>query len=467
MNERTKYLAKNVGVLAVSNFASKILVFLLVPLYTSVLTTEEFGVFDIVITTIILVFPLLTLNIVDALMRFLMDSNNSKEEVATISLRFILYSTLPILFFLVTASKLQQFSLIHGLESYIFLYYLFSCLNQYFIQFAKGTEMVLAMGIAGFFSTVAMLAGNIVFLLVLKSGLPGFFIANILGQAVPVFYLALKTKIWLYIRKSKVNKILQREMLLYCVPIIATRIGWWVNSSAGKYVVSFICGVASTGLLAVSYKIPAIINTLQSVFIQAWQISAIKEYGATDAPIFYGNTFNTLNAFMATVCSLLILFTKPIASILFHNEFFIAWQYVPFLLVAIILNGASGFLGPILSAKKDSKSLALSAVYAASVNLILNIILVYLIGIQGSAIATVASSYVIYHVRKNAVGHDITIKDYNVIYLTWLLLCLQALCQIYTSFLWLSIVTFVLILLLNKKSVSQVVVTARGLKQKI
>ena len=81
---------------------------------------------------------------------------------------------------------------------------------------------------------------------------------------------------------------LQKEMLLYSVPLIATVVGWWVNSTADKFVVTFILGISANGLLSVSYKIPQIINTLQGIFVQAWQISAIKEYGERDTAKFYG-----------------------------------------------------------------------------------------------------------------------------------------------------------------------------------
>ena len=352
MNNRSKYLIKNVGILTISNFASKILVFLLVPLYTSVLSTDEVGIYDLVISTIQLVFPILTLNIVDALMRFLMDKSKSREEVASIGIRYVVTSLLPVLLFLIIASKIDALSSIHGFEILIFLYYLFNCFNQYLIQFAKGIEKVSAMGVAGVLGTVTMLTANIVLLLVLKAGLPGFFVANILGQAIPAIYLLVHTKLWSYINFGSINKSLRKEMLVYCVPLIATAVGWWVNSASDKYVVSFICGVAANGVLSVSYKIPAIINTLQQIFIQAWQISAVKEYGEKGTSEFYGRTFNVLNVFMAAACSVLIILAKPIGHVLYQKNFYTAWQYVPFLLIASVLNSASGFLGPILSAKK-------------------------------------------------------------------------------------------------------------------
>ena len=82
------YLMKNTGILTISNFSSKILVFLLVPLYTSVLTTEEYGTYDLIISTVTLVYPVITLNIADAVMRFSMDRNYDKKKVASIGFRY-------------------------------------------------------------------------------------------------------------------------------------------------------------------------------------------------------------------------------------------------------------------------------------------------------------------------------------------------------------------------------------------
>ena len=92
MNSKYKTLFKNVGLLTISNLSSKLLVFLLVPLYTSVLTTEEYGTYDLVVTSVQLVFPILTLNIVDAVMRFSMRQDLAVEKIASIGMGFILKS---------------------------------------------------------------------------------------------------------------------------------------------------------------------------------------------------------------------------------------------------------------------------------------------------------------------------------------------------------------------------------------
>ena len=310
------------------------------------------------------------------------------------------------------------------------------------------------MGIAGVLGTVIMIIANIIFLLVIKLGLQGFFVANIFAQAVPALYLARRLRIFKYFKDLfKKNNKLRKEMLFYSTPLIATTVGWWLNSTSDRYVAALICGIESNGLLSVSYKIPQIINTVQNIFIQAWQISAIKEYTSKDMTKFYGKAFEIVNVIMAGICSILIIFTKPLGHILYQREFYEAWQYVPFLLVSCVLNSASGFLGPILSARKDSKYMALSAVYGAVANIIMNIILIYKIGVQGATIATVISSFIIYVMRKKAVGSSIQISRYYITLITWALLCIQAFIEIYTSFLFMEIAIIIILIMINKNEI--------------
>ncbi|MDO4321552.1 MAG: oligosaccharide flippase family protein [Lachnospiraceae bacterium] len=453
MNRKFKYLAKNVGILTVSNFASKILVFLLVPLYTSILSTAEYGMYDLVVSTVQLLFPLLSLNIVDAVMRFSMDKAYSTEEIATIGIRYIIRSFFPVILFLLICLKGGLFPQTSGYEILIFLYYAFYVLNQFFIQFAKGLEKIADMGIAGVLGTIVLIASNLYFLLVIKNGLYGFFIANILSQAIPCLYYAIRLKIWNYCKWIKINKSLQKKMLIYCLPLITTSLSWWINNTSDRYTVAFICGAAANGILSVAYKIPSILNTLQQIFIQAWQISAIKEYGGKRTKEFYGETFVYFNLLMCFSCSVLILTSKFLAHFLYANDFFVAWKYVPFLLIASVLNSASGFLGPILLAVKDSKSMAKSAIYGAAFNIILNILLIYLLGIQGATIATAISSYIIYAIRKKAVGDKILINSYWKVLLSWGILCILSVTAIFSLNCIIQILLIIFMLAINWESI--------------
>lgn len=449
--EKSRYLLKNMGILTISNFSSKILVFLLVPLYTSVLSTTEYGSYDLAISTATLLYPILSLNIVDSVMRFTMDIDSDKKKIASIGIRFVSFS-IPLFGIVMYAlNSTDLWPEIKGLEVYIFLYYISYVYNQFLIQFTKGLERVVELGVAGVISTLVTILLNILFLLVFRWGLTGFFFANILAQFISTLYLMVSVRLWNYISCSPRDKVLQKEMLVYSIPLISTVVGWWINCTADKYIVTIMLGVSANGLLAVSYKIPQIINTLQGIFVQAWQISAIKEYGDKNTAFFYGKTFSVINFLMCVACSLLILLTRPLAKVLYAKEFYAAWQYVPLLLIASVLNCAAGLLGPILSAQKKSKAMMWSALIGALVNIVLNIVLIKIWGVQGATLATAISSFIIYLVRKIAVGNEICIKNYLKILLTWILLCIQAWLEICKVSHLLEIIVVIILLIINIK----------------
>lgn len=451
MSSKYKKLLKNLGILTISNFSSKILVFLLVPIYTGALNTAEYGIYDLASTTVLLLFPILTVNIIDAVMRFTMDKKYDKEAVITSGLKYVLFGVIIGMVVCWFLPYIPLFKEMKGLEVFVFGYYVFYVLNQFFIQLSKGLEKVREMGIAAVISTVVMLVTNILFLLVFDSGLKGFFAANILAQMIPVLYFAISIKIWKYIKISTIDKSLEKEMLVYCMPLIFTVVGWWVNSASDRYVVSAMLGVAANGLLSVAYKIPSIINTVQGIFIQAWQISAISEYGSEESKKFYSNSFIYLNMIMVVAASFIILLTRPIATILYANEFYKAWRYVPYLVISGVINAAAGFYGSILSAKKNTSVMARAAIYGAVVNIILNFILVYFIGIQGATIATVISSYIIYFVRARAAKNDIDSNSW--IMLSWMVLIAQATIEIYVGIYLLEVIMVLFLLALYSKPI--------------
>ena len=71
-----------------SNIASKVISYFLLPLYTSVLSTEEFGFADTLLTFVNLLYPILTLSISEALLRFTIDEDDTAKRNEYITVTF-------------------------------------------------------------------------------------------------------------------------------------------------------------------------------------------------------------------------------------------------------------------------------------------------------------------------------------------------------------------------------------------
>lgn len=408
MNDKFKKLTKNIGIFALSSFGSRILTLLLVPLYTGILTTSEYGQYELLITTVYLLIPIFTLDINSAVMRFLINKESKeKEYVGIIGFRWTLLSCMLFSILLLINYHFELFVFLIGYELIALTFFSSNVILSYLSMVAKGLQKVTIIAIAGIINTISVVIFNLLFLLVLRWGLIGFFLANILGNTIPVFfYFSIKD-----IRQTigislifKRNKSLSKKMLLYSMPLVLTTISWTINNSLDKFMVNYIIGISASGLISVAYKIPNILAVLQNIFNSAWQISAIEEYDNNGSFDFYGIGFDKYLSFSAISCSGTIILAEFTGKILFSGEFVEAWRYVPFLLLSAFFNSAAGFMGPILAAKMNSRRMATSGIVGIAVNFILNYLFILVIGLQGAAIATALSSFSIFFVRYQGVN---------------------------------------------------------------
>ncbi|MBO4905022.1 MAG: polysaccharide biosynthesis C-terminal domain-containing protein [Lachnospiraceae bacterium] len=388
-----QYLAGNIALFSVSNFVSKILVFLLVPLYTGVLSTFEYGIADMMQVTLLLLVPALTLNMGEAALRFGIEHADRRGSILRIGLTYVIRADaitvgLCIAVFAVIDPQYRLYVLLFA------LLFAANSLFEFLILYFQGCEAVPIVVIGSVCSTAVIVISNIVFLLVIRIGLNGYIYSQIIAYAlasVVMFFIAKSVGI---IRDVNEDEELKSQMLLYGTPLIAYSTGSWINNAADRYLVAYICGVAVNGVYGVAYKIPAILMVFQRIFAQAWQMSATKSYKDEKSAEFFTTMYRTYNSFMVIGCAVLILLVNPIATFMFRKEFYEAWIYVPPLLISVIFGALTGFLGSICLAYKDSRSMGIATSVGAVINVALNLVLIPYFGAMGAAVAT-AISYAI------------------------------------------------------------------------
>lgn len=447
--------------MTVSNFTSKILVFLLVPIYTSVLSTEEYGSYDLVRTTISILVPILSANICEAVMRYCLDKHNDQNVVATEGFKVTLIAVGLGCGLTSVLVLLKPFEFLIGYEWLALLYFIVSLFDAFFGQLARGLDKIKIIGIAGVINTSLMIALNLILLLVFKMGLKGFYIAIITALSASIIFYVFSIRIWRFINFKSGDSKLLSGMLAYSIPLVVNSIGWTINSSLDKYIVSFYCGISATGLIGIAYKIPNILDAIKTIFIQAWQITGVVEYDSADKKSYYTNMFLTTNAFLCCCCGVLIILTRPISAILYQNDFYEAWIFVPLLLISVVLNSMAGYLGPILMAQYKAKAMAKSAVIGIIVNAIFNLFFTYLWGMIGAIIATVISSLSIYILRRYYVAELISGNADKRTALCWLLLLLLAVAEIVTQNLIVELILLLIVIFVNADILGKIIMRLR------
>lgn len=393
-----KYLIKNIGLLTLSSFATKILSFFLVPLYTSVLTTTEYGTYDLFNATIGVLLPILTFNIQEAVLRFSLDKKDNRDAIVTISTKYFIISNLIVILGLGINRFLMVSSIIAEYSLWFYLMFFIQSLSGIITYYIRGIDRVADLSLSSFITSIITITCNVLFLVVFKWGLIGYFASNIIGPLVQCIFLTIRSK---FLNNIKVQKYVaeEKEMIAYSKPLIANSIAWWVNNVSDRYVIVFFCGLAENGIYSVAGKIPSILNIFQSIFNQAWTLSAVKEFDAEDKNGFFSNTYRAYNCMMVILCSSIILCDKILAHFLYAKDFFSAWKYVPWLTIAILFGALSGYIGGFFSAVKNSRVFATSTIMGAITNLVLNFIFTPIYGSMGAAVATAICYLVVWAFR--------------------------------------------------------------------
>lgn len=452
-----RYLFKNIGLLSLSQFGTKILAFLLVPLYTSVLTTKDYGIYDLCNTTISLLIPILTFNIADATLRYAIDQNSDKESVWRVSWHYYCISLLFMALFTGVNGFWGIFPEMKEYSLLMFLLYATTCLNGIISNFCRGIDKIKDIAISGVISSAVIILMNIIFLLITKWGIIGYFLAYILGALSQVAYLSIAVRIWRYMSIKPIDAKLSEDMTEFSKPMIANSVAWWINSVSDRYVITFFCGLAENGIYSVAGKIPSILNIFQTIFNQAWTLSAVKDFDPEDKEGFFSNTYKAYNCIMVVICSCVIAFDKILARFLYAKDFYIAWRYVPWLTMAILFGSLSGYIGGFFTAVKDSKQFSRSSLIGAITNIVLNLAFTPFLGAMGAAVATVISYAEVWIVRyinsRHYVRFDINIKRDIISYL---ILLIQSLALLFLDVKWQISIT-VIIVILYKKDIKQVV----------
>ena len=392
-----KKLGKNIAIITIGNFSTKLLTFFLVPFYTSILTTEEYGIYDLVISAVNLIFPILSLLISEAVVRFALDKNIDKAKVFSISL----YATaIETIVFLCLSPLILLSSTLEDYYIFFVLYFITHLLYTFIFQFVRGIEKMKQYAIGGVLSTLLMVLLNILLLAVFKIGLTGYFIANIASSFIACVYLFLTCKLYKYIVPlEKDDKVLLSSMLKYSIPLIPNGLSWWINTSSDKFFITYFFGAGASGLYTVAYKIPSLLTTVTQIVLNAWQISAVEGFGTEKARRFFTKIYNYYFTLTLSLVAIIVALTKIISRILFQNEFYDAWVFVPLLMAAYFFHDLSSFVATIYTTAKNTKMLSYTTIIGAVINVILNFFLIPQWGALGAVITTLISYFIVWVIR--------------------------------------------------------------------
>ena len=391
-----KRLLSNTAILGAGTFASKVLVLLLMPFYTSILSTAEFGTADLISQTANLLIPLAAVGICDGIFRFTLDSTEDKKKILSTGMAILLLGSIG----MCCLSQLLWF--FDALNDYIWLiilYVIAANIHLAFANFIRAEGKNALFAIQGIINTALTIILNIVFLVAFDMGSLGYVLSVVVADislSVILFFVA---KLYRVISPRAIDRRVAKEMLIFSIPYIPTTIMWLITSVSDRYIVTAYRSVEENGLYAAAYKLPTMLSLVSGVFIEAWHFSAVKDTDESEGSRFFGSVYDNFMGFMFFCGACIIAGAQIFTKILLADSYFESWRYVPILVIATVFSTLVSFLGSVYFLKKKSAVSMLTAMAGAVTNIILNFLLIPRWGAMGAAAATLACYALVYVIR--------------------------------------------------------------------
>lgn len=393
-----KTLLSNTLLISIGTFGSKILVFFMVRFYTGYLTPSDYGTADLITQTANLLFPIISLGITDGVFRFALDNERGRRSVFTVGFVTITAGSVLFLAVIPLLNTVKEFK---GYIWLIVIYTMASCYHSLCSQFIRARGNTALFSVQGIINTALVIGLNVLFLAVMRIGITGYVLSVVLADFLCTVFLFAKERLWTQFTLQP-RKIAFKRMLRYSIPLIPATIFWWITSVSDRYMVNAMIGSTENGIYAVSYKIPTILTLVSTIFMQAWQFSAVTEsHGDRKEHIrFFTNVWRSFQAVMFLAGAVIITFAKPAIRILSTEQYYSAWRYVPLLSASMIFTAFVSFTGTVYVVTKQSGISFITAMAGAVINIALNLLLIPSpLGVQGAAIATFLSYFAVFLIR--------------------------------------------------------------------
>ena len=415
-------LIKNSAIFAISNMSSSLISFLLVRFYTELLSAEQYGTIDLITTTASMLIPFFTIAIVEAVLRFSIDSVN-REHIFTAG---IVISIAGSIVYLVIGSpvliRLGYGEYSYWIAALIFLQSTGSVVSQ----FVRGVGRISVFAIYGVIKTAVLVLCNIVLLLGLGWRIEGYLLSILISEIISAVFLVIKAKLWKYI-SLQFDLITIKSMVKYSLPLVPSSLSLWLLSATDKFMLVKMIGMNANGLYAVAHKIPTLISTVNEFFLRAWQLSAVEEANSQSKDRFYTDIFNAMASFLFIGASIILMMLKSITQILVSENYTEVWRYSPYLVLAMIASSFANFLGTNYTVTKRTKGALTTSIIGAGINIALNFVFIRLMGIIGAGLATMISYTVTALIRGIDTRRDVKIQyAYASMFISVLVLLVQA-----------------------------------------
>lgn len=399
MKEHIKQLGGETLVYGLSNAITKFFALLLLPIYARVFTTSEYGVIATFTSFIGGVFILVVLGLDMATARWYYingDDAYKKNIISSWHWFQSIWGLLIAALILILKQPILRLLAIPPSYSYLIVFVVGLLLLQTYSKVTINTLRLLRRPWTTLaFSAISMallLIGVIFFIIVLKRGIKGFYIAQIIMAGISGIVGISIIRRWIAPQYFDIKKL--REMIRFGLPVVPVGLFQWIIMSSDRILLANMADTSEVGIYAVAYSLISPLGLLTAAFTMAYGPFSMSLINQPNSRAVYAKVLTLYAVGGCFICTVLSLFAKDIINLITTPKYNSAAGIIPFLAFSGLIYGAVYIAITGLSIAKKTYLITLGTFFGAALNIGLNLLLIPTMKKEGAALSFLISTFV-------------------------------------------------------------------------
>ena len=428
------------------NVLSRVIVFVLLPIYSKYIAPADYGYYDIVNTYVIFISSVLCMEIWTTMLRFVIEKEDIESKYASLQNAIILLFASVLVF---TSLILLTNLFIPIVYVYLVLLYAVSlCFQNFYSYIARAFGKNFLFAISGVASSLTYVGLNLLLILKFKFDYSALYISFIAGALVQCLIVSIVLRPFSHLNLRKINFSEIKAMLKFSWPLGINLGAFWFLNSYSKSAIVNAMGTEVNGYFSMGAKFGAIIQFLSACLIMAWQEKAFEQGGKDVQSSFWSKMITTYMKLIFCGGAIIIPVVFLIYPLLIDEQYEKGMEIVPTFILATIMSVFASFLTAIFAAVKKTYNIFITTLIGAIVNVLAVHVLIPSFGINAAAISMVCGFSVCILMRLHNIHKIIGARtDWNQIVLTVVPSIIIAIVCFYSQNIWINICSLVILLI--------------------
>ena len=407
-----KKLLSHGVIYGIGSVSSRVVGFLLLPLYTYYLSPSDYGTLQLVYLTVESLSIVISMRLAVTIFRFYYESKDEIERNTVISsalLSVLIVATIilaPLFFLSPWLAKIILSDSNLAIFFYISIISLWMSLStavvDNYIQLREKSVLYVSLSLSRLF---AMCILNIYFIAYAKIGVVGILISSLIVDSLSFFIMI---PLLLKIVGVRFSLYWLRKMLRFGVPLVPSSIANTVIHASDRYFIKAYFSLAETGIYTLAYKMGNSIHSLFYVsFSQIWNARRFAIFNETaEAPLIYAKVCTYLISLMAFVGLGMSLFAKDVIHVMSPEIYWEAARIMPAVILCYVIYAIEDHISTGIYLSKKTERYSLMKILSGVINIILNFILIPKYGMYGAVCSTLLT-FLIFNIGLYCLGRGL------------------------------------------------------------